>query len=85
MDDEIRKRLNERGFELATKWVNLAIDGGYDLMEIVVAADGIIEAAERYAAMKIVLGDDFEKVMESKMRVEVEKAIKEAEEAINGD
>ena len=85
MDDEVKRRLQERSYGLAVKWVDLAIDGGYDLAEIAVAAEGIVESVERYAAMKIVLGDDFEKVMESKMRVEVEKAIKEAEEAINGD
>ena len=85
MDSEMRKRLNERSYRLAAKWVDIAIDDGYDLAEIAVAAEGIVESVECYAAMKIVFGDDFEKVMESKMRVEIEKAIKEAEEAINGD
>ncbi|MBR2803623.1 MAG: hypothetical protein IKE20_00535 [Eggerthellaceae bacterium] len=85
MDKEIIRTKFERGKQLALKWSTFAFEEGYDLMEMMFAADGISESVERYAALKAAFGDDAEAVVEAMQRIAVEKTIEEAEEAINGD
>ena len=79
------KELCNRGRQLALKWDDFARKQGYDLLEMVVAADAIIGAAKRFAVLKAVFGDDLEKVIDAMMASEVGKVIKEAQEAIDGD
>lgn len=85
MDEEIFRTKFERGKQLALKWSTFAFEEGYDLMEMMIAADGLSESIERFAALKTAFGDDAEAVIEAMHRIEVEKTIEEAEEAINGD
>lgn len=84
MDEEDRE-LFERGKRLAIEWSDIAMKNGYSLAEIVVAADAIRESVARFALIKKLFGDESEAVFELLTSIEVEKTIKEAEDAINGD
>lgn len=79
------KELYDRGCQLALKWNDFAQKEGYTILEMVVAADAIIDTAKRFAALKAVFGDDLEKVIDAIMASEVGKVIKEAQEVIDGD
>ena len=83
--DKDEKKLYDRGRQLAITWNDFAHKEGYDLIEMVMAADAIIDTAKRFAALKAAFGDDLEKIIDAMMASEVGKVIKEAQEAIDGD
>lgn len=85
MDDEMKAQIFEKGKQLALKWAHMASEEDYSLIEIAAAVDMLGESLERFKAIMEAFGDDADRIFAAMERIAVEEAIKEAEEAINGD
>lgn len=81
-----REDFEKRSKELAMKFATFAYEQGYDLPEVGLASMMLKEASVRAIVLDTVLGDMADDVREAILRVQAEKAIEEAEEALrNGD
>ena len=62
--------------------IHLCADRNLNDMEMLVMFDALEDTVKRGIVLKAVLGDNFDEIIEAMMKVDAEKAIKEAEEAL---
>lgn len=62
--------------------VRLCIERGMNVVEIGLMANGLADAAVKATVLATVLGDQMDDVVEAMTKMDAEKAIQEAEEAL---